>query len=530
MRYGVWVENDVHFMLAIYTFFAGLIAAGVAQMAGARLRLEPDDRQFFAAASALIMANPFAVDLQQLAALTPASALTILDNHHVLTALFPVLGARLDRLSQHNAGSLIQYEGEERQWLADARLFCGYHRFLPELDRLIDQEFAQPRQLAQVAFADEALAMLREQGFSQTEAVRYFGLSYQLRRAYRFIDSALIGSSPCMHQLRRALWNNVFGCDLRVYECYLWNRMEDFSTLLLGETGSGKGAAAAAIGRSVFIPFDPASKRFQHSCADTFIAVNLAEFPESLIESELFGHRKGAFTGAVEDHQGVFARCSPYGSLFLDEIGDANLGVQIKLLRVLQERSFTPVGSHKPQRFSGRVIAATHQSLDELRQQGKFRQDFFYRLCSDSITVPPLRQRLVETPAELELLVQALLKRILGESSAEAAELVLTALRRDLPPGYGWPGNVRELEQAVRRILLTGRYGGEQAAPAASDIFWQQMQAGTLGARSLLAHYCTLLYQRYGNYEEVARQTGLDRRTVRKYLCVLTPVPHKSGG
>ncbi|HAO33280.1 MAG TPA: Fis family transcriptional regulator, partial [Candidatus Competibacteraceae bacterium] len=237
------------------------------------------------------MANPFDVSRRQVAALVPASALAAVGDHHALTALFPVLAARLDRLSQRNAGSLTQYAGEERQWLADARLFYGYHRFLPDLDRLIGQELAQPRQPTPAAFADAALALLREQGFNQTEAVRYFGLFYQLRRAYRFIDSALIGSSPCMRQFRRALWNNIFGCDLRVYERYLWNRMEDFSTLLLGETGSGKGSAAAAIGRSVFIPFDPASNRFQHGVADTFLTVNLAEFPESLIESELFGHR-----------------------------------------------------------------------------------------------------------------------------------------------------------------------------------------------------------------------------------------------
>ena len=487
-------------------------------MAGTRLRLEPDDRQFLAAASDLIMANPFEVNRRQVAALVPASALTITDGHHALSALFPVLMARLDRLSQRNAGSLTQYGGEERQWLADARLFYGYYRFLPALDRLIDHELTQLRPLTPVTFADEALALLREQGFGQVEAVRYFGLFYQLRRAYRFIDSALIGSSPCMHQLRRALWNNVFGCDMRVYERYLWNRMDDFSTLLLGETGSGKGSAAAAIGRSVFIPFDPAGNRFQHSVADTFIAVNLAEFPESLIESELFGHRKGAFTGAVDDRQGMFARCSPYGSLFLDEIGDASLGVQIKLLRVLQERSFTPVGSHKPQRFAGRVIAATHQSLDELRQQGKFRQDFFYRLCSDIITVPPLRQRLAETPAELDLLVDAVVARLLGSSSPAAVDLVLTSLHRDLAADYDWPGNVRELEQAARRILLTGRYTGERTDLSPERQFWRRIQSGSLDARGLLANYCALLYQQCRNYEEVARRTGLDRRTVRKYL------------
>jgi hypothetical protein len=487
-------------------------------MVDARSRLDPDDRSFLAAASALVMANPFEVTRQQVAALVPPAALTTIGGDHPLTALLPTLTARLDRLTQRHAGSLAQYVGEERQWLADAWLFHDYHRLVPELDRLIERELAHPDPSATVSFAAEALRLLREQGFGATEAVRYFGLFYQLRRAYTFIDRALIGPSPCMGALRRALWNNVFGHDIRVYERYLWNRMEDFSTLLLGETGSGKGAAATAIGRSVYIPFDPVGNRFRHSFTDTFIAVNLAEFPESLIESELFGHRKGAFTGAVEDHQGVFARCSPYGSLFLDEIGDASLGVQIKLLRVLQERTFTPVGSHKPQRFSGRVIAATHQSLAELRQQGKFREDFFYRLCSDVITVPPLRQRLAETPAELDLLARALVARLLGAASPEAGELVLTALRRDLPADYAWPGNVRELEQAVRRILLTGHYGGEAAAGSAEADFWRQAQAGTLDARGLLAHYCALLHRRCGNYEEVARRTGLDRRTVRKYL------------
>ena len=435
-----------------------------------------------------------------------------------MTALLPVLAARLERLTERDAGALNRYEGAERQWLADAWLFHGYHRFVPDLDRLIERELAQPGQPATVSFADEALALLRSWGFSAQEATRYFGLFYQLRRAYTFIDHALIGLSPCMSDLRRALWNNVFGRDMRVYERDLWNRIEDFSTLLLGETGSGKGSAATAIGRSVYIPFDPAAKRFRHSFTDTFIAINLAEFPESLIESELFGHRKGAFTGAVEDHQGVFARCNSCGSLFLDEIGDASLGVQIKLLRVLQERGFTPVGSHKAQRFSGRVIAATHQSLAELRRQGKFRDDFYYRLCSDVIAVPPLRQRLTEAPAELELLARALVARLLGAPSPEAGELVLAALHRDLPATYAWPGNVRELEQAVRRILLTGRYTGERLEPSVEEAFWRRAREGALEARELLAHYCAQLHQRCSNYEEVARRTGLDRRTVRKYL------------
>src|SRR5678815_4546992 len=197
-----------------------------------------------------------------------------------------------------------------------------------------------------------------------------------------------------MKELRRQLWQNVFTHDMRRYERHLWNRMEDFSTMLLGETGTGKGAAAAAIGRSGFIPFDEKHRCFAESFTRSFISLNLSQFPETLIESELFGHCKGAFTGAVEAHEGVFTRCSPHGAIFLDEIGDVSVPIQIKLLQVLQERTFCPVGSHEPLRFRGRVIAATNRSLDSLRKRDLFRQDFFYRLCSDMIEVPPLRLRL----------------------------------------------------------------------------------------------------------------------------------------
>jgi transcriptional regulator with PAS, ATPase and Fis domain len=323
-----------------------------------------------------------------------------------------------------------------------------------------------------------------------------------------------------MADLRRHLWQNVFTGEVRLYEQYLWNRMEDFSTLLLGETGTGKGAAAAAIGRSGFIPFDERRGRFAESFMQGLTALNLSQFPETLIESELFGHRKGAFTGAVEAHEGVLARCSAYGSIFLDEIGEVPAPIQIKLLQVLQERTFCPVGSHDSLRFRGRVIAATNRPLEQLREGGLFREDFFYRLCSDIVQVPPLRQRLQETPEEMRVLLEHTLTIMLGSPAAALADQVENALKRSVGNDYAWPGNVRELEQAVRRVLLTGSYDGRKPKNAVNTKQWllREIEAESLDAEALLAGYVRMLYESSPSYEGVARRTNLDRRTVKKYV------------
>jgi transcriptional regulator with GAF, ATPase, and Fis domain len=239
-----------------------------------------------------------------------------------------------------------------------------------------------------------------------------------------------------------------------------------------------------------------------------------------LIESELFGHRKGAFTGAIDGHEGVFARCSAHGALFLDEIGEVSIPVQIKLLQVLQERAFTPLGGHEKKRFAGRVIAATNRSLGTLRRDGHFRDDFFYRLCSDVIEVPSLRKRIAESPGELDQLVQLMVARITGTENAELVAEATEALARDLPSDYSWPGNVRELEQAVRRILLTGRYAPQlaDATTDESEILVRQMRAGELTSAQLLAQYCAILYRKFGTYAMVAEKSGIDPRTARKYV------------
>jgi DNA-binding NtrC family response regulator len=427
---------------------------------------------------------------------------------------------RLERLDRTGRDTLQAFGGEDRALVMTAYLFDFFYRYREAFDALIRDQIAAEDAPIAVPFGEEALAHLSRRGLHAEHANRTMALSYQLRRAFYFIDHGLVGRSPAMQRLRRDLWNNVFTHRLDLYDRFLWHRMEDFSTLVLGETGTGKGTAAMAIGRSGPIPYDAARGVFVESFTRAFLSLNLSQFPESLIESELFGHKKGAFTGAVEDHPGVFARCSPHGAILLDEIGELSAPLQIKLLQVLQERTFSPVGSHQAGRFQGRVIAATNRPLEEIRGRRLFRDDFYYRLCSDVITVPPLRQRLAEDPGELEDLLQITMGRLLGRPSPELTALVREAIDRELGPAYPWPGNVRELEQCARRVLLKRRYEGSRVEPAGDpeERLVQGLRSGALDARELLAGYCSLLKRRLGTLEAVARATGLDRRTVKRHL------------
>ncbi|RYH60391.1 MAG: sigma-54-dependent Fis family transcriptional regulator [Alcaligenaceae bacterium] len=390
-------------------------------------------------------------------------------------SLYPTLGTecsrRVDELERSGQARLGNYTGATREMMRMVLLFDTYERFRTVLDQLVVEQLARGDSPCPVPFAREVLSLLKQRGLPEEEALRTFAIFFQIRRAHHFIAHGLVGASRCMREFRRHLWDNVFTHDIRVYERCLWDRMEDFSTLLLGETGTGKGTAAAAIGRSAFIPFDERKQQFAESFTRGFVSINLSQFPEALLESELFGHRKGAFTGAVEAHAGVFTRCSPHGAIFLDEIGEVSAPVQIKLLRVLQDRIFSPVGSHETVRFRGRVIAATNKSVEELRGKNGFRDDFYYRLCSDTITVPPLRQRLREEPKELDALLKYIVQRITGGAASELLPLVHAGLSGAIERDYDWPGNVRELEQAVRRILVTRTYTAEASGREADRAF-----------------------------------------------------------
>ncbi|MBE9523147.1 MAG: sigma-54-dependent Fis family transcriptional regulator [Proteobacteria bacterium] len=485
------------------------------------IQLNKADREFFRLINEVGSTNPFCEKRLEMERRITDGAHETKGENSIDLVILKVL-RRIKELEKSKRADWRRYRDEDSRLVFGVLLFDVYYRFTEDFDHLILAQVKAGDKPCKVPFAREVLALLCNRGFTEEESVRFFAICYQLRRAFYFIHHSLIGQSASMGKLRCDLWNNVFTFDIREYEKKLWNRMEDFSTLILGETGSGKGAAAAAIGRSGFIPFDAEKGTFVESFTRNFIGVNLSQFPEALIESELFGHKKGAFTGAIDDQPGVFALCTPHGSIFIDEIGDASIPVQIKLLQVLQERTFSPLGERIKCRFNGRVIAATNKPLDTLLQRGVFREDFYYRLCSDVITVPPLRQRLEEDPMEMDALLELLVERTLGEPSSEWVSLVRDILYRNLGENYAWPGNVREVEQAVRRIVLSREYRGHLYAKPASDNLSEQMQLGinkgNLTAKQLLSTYCTLLYRQHKNLEEVARRTQLDRRTVKKYL------------
>ena len=354
----------------------------------------------------------------------------------------------------------------------------------------------------------------------RVDPAHLFACFYQVRRAFHLIHRFIVGASAPAARLRAAVWQSIFTHDMQRYWRSLYDRMHDVTTLIAGPSGTGKELVARAIGLSRYIPFDPDRETFTATLDGAFHALNVSALSPTLIESELFGHRRGAFTGAVQDRVGWLDACPRFGAVLLDEVGEIDAAIQVKLLRVLQTREFSRIGETVPRAFEGKLIAATNRELAAEMRAGRFREDLYYRLCSDLIVTPSLCEQLRDAPGELRNLVRFVSERVVGPDGAvELADEVLACVDRDLGPDYPWPGNVRELEQCVRNVLVRREYrppGAPEPGPA--DALVAQLREGSLTAEELLRRYCTMVYARTGSYQETARRLRLDRRTVKRYV------------
>ena len=285
----------------------------------------------------------------------------------------------------------------------------------------------------------------------------------------------------------------------------LWRALSDVAAIarspvtvhLRGESGTGKELVAAAVHQ--------ASGR-----SGRFVAVNCGALPEKLVESELFGHRKGAFSGADEDRPGL-VRSSSGGSLFLDEIGDLPLPAQAALLRVLQEREVVPIGETRPVRVDLRLITATHRDLESMVAAGRFRPDLLARLTGFLLALPPLRER----REDLGLLIAALLRRLAPER-AERIGFSRPAARALV--AYPWPMNVRELEQALEVALVLAREGQVELEHLPESLREARPAATAPQPSDRREQLADLLRRHLGNVSAVARALGKTRAQVHRWI------------
>ncbi|MEV4781691.1 sigma-54-dependent transcriptional regulator [Burkholderia sp. LMU1-1-1.1] len=291
----------------------------------------------------------------------------------------------------------------------------------------------------------------------------------------------------------------------------------DLPVLVLGESGSGKELLARAI--------HYASPRAERA----FVMENCGAIADSLLESELFGHKRGAFTGAYDDHAGIFQRADG-GTVFLDEIGDTSPAFQVKLLRVLQEGEVRPVGATRAVPVDVRVLAATHRDIEQDVRAGRFRQDLYYRLAGVTLTMPPLRER----PADIVPIAEALLRQAGAELGMPGCRFAPDALASLVT--YGWPGNIRELRNEIFRAVALGTPGqalvgargfsskvlqGQGGAAADGLARHAAASGGTLAERLDVTEAAilkeTLLRLRW-NKTHAARELGLSRVGLRSKL------------
>ncbi len=335
-------------------------------------------------------------------------------------------------------------------------------------------------------FKNEEMVLLARRAMERASLTRENkSLRQELTKSFNL--ESIIGKSPAM---------------LEVFETIKRVAPATATVLIQGESGSGKELVARAIHNS------GARK------AKSFVPVNCTAIPEALMESELFGHTKGSFTGAVADKKGLFEEAHG-GTIFLDEIGDLSLPLQAKLLRVLQDKQIRPVGDSQLKQIDVRIVAATHRDLKIMVKDGKFREDLFYRLNVLPVLVPPLRDRTQDIP----VLVEAFITKYSAQNNSRVRGLTAEAMAALM--GHPWPGNVRELENLVERAVVLcpnemidkKDIMGTVVEEAKQDI--EQLFTDTPTLEAIEERYIKLILGQMNNQKDkAAKILGINRRTL----------------
>jgi DNA-binding NtrC family response regulator len=384
---------------------------------------------------------------------------------------------------------------------------------MPEIDGLdlLQQVRRLPNQfpvIIMTAFAtvDTAVEGLRRGAFDYiTKPFKLNELSLTIERALSYYRLKMQNQALTSAVYKN--WNrqSLVGKSSAIQSIFdLIERVGPASTnvLVTGESGTGKEVVARALHNQ--------SPRAQKP----FIAINCTAIPDTLMESELFGHVKGAFTGATGDKKGLFEEANG-GTIFLDEIGDMDMALQAKLLRVLQERQIKPVGSNQSKAIDVRVIAATHKDLKKAIANGVFREDLYYRLSVIPIVIPPLRHR----PEDIPLLAHHFLRKYSALNGGKVTSFTQDALRKLMT--LNWPGNVRELENMVERLVVLSR--SQQidtpdiptTEQSSSEQFFGQATNDSPTLEELEKRYIQLVLEKTGGKKEKAAQIlGINRRTL----------------
>ena len=491
--------------------------------------LSDRERVFFSSISNLAFCNPFLPERTEYekqalqrhyvpsglvwsaSVTTPdAASSNVVRVHQRLESLIPEVHRRLD-----SGGA--DATPEELDLYQDCAQYLLYQRAYPDIAR---STTTKGNWRFYKKFAEDWDHFLRIGGKpipNSLDPAHVFACFRQFQLAFHLIFDNIIGNSMPAARLRASAWQSVFTHDLRRYHRVLFSRLHDFPTLITGPSGTGKELVARAIAGSRYVAFDPQNLRFLEAQTETFLPMNLAALSPALIESELFGHKRGSFTGAIGDRQGWLETCPANGSVFLDELGEMELSIQVKLLRVIETRRFFMVGDTARREFAGKLIAATNRNLAAEIHTGRFREDLYYRLCADQIQTPSLREQIEDSPAVLDDLILFMVRRAVGDEAERCFPEVREWIAVHLPKGYLWPGNYRELEQCVRNVIIRRSYQPvvHRAGEEAGDGFLSRLKKGSLTMDELTSYYAALVYRQTSSYEETAKRLGVDRRTVK---------------